>query len=392
MEAKKYTTIVLWIFFMTSLITEAQNIQNKILFSRHFFPDDSIFSINPDGTGIQFITIGYGPVPSTDGHWLLFLRGGYPDISVDNLWIRDCVLHHDTMIYYNDDHISGYTFAKSNTQIVFDYECSMNKINPDGSNFIGYFLQGSDCYDDNPNIRTRDSLIVFHNKNNGLYTANYDGTGRGKIPNTQYNDLSPNWSPNGNWISFGRGLGYPDYTTHNYYKIKADGSGLTQLTFFDTTAMLTFGGSWSADSSSILVAGKVDSVSRIWAAVTNGTNSRSVVYTNQSPHDIDFVYGSNVTGTSGIDQVQVQDNELFIVYPNPVKNQFTLQFHAKEVTEVTATLFDASGKAVKQLLNTKITAGLNHYTINTNSLIPGNYLIQVKTATVSAVKKITILP
>ncbi|HEV8542939.1 MAG TPA: DUF642 domain-containing protein, partial [Verrucomicrobiae bacterium] len=108
-------------------------------------------------------------------------------------------------------------------------------------------------------------------------------------------DYWPSWSPDGEWISFIR-----TQPTNNYFKIRPDGTDLTQLTSFPNTSANGFStnGSpaiWLPDGSGVLLPAKIGGVQGIYAVAANGSGVLRRIPTAEGA-EIDFV------GSAVIDQ------------------------------------------------------------------------------------------
>src|SRR5262249_53208363 len=150
-----------------------------------------------------------------------------------------------------------FDWTADSSQIVFDFSCVINAMNRDGTN-VHSVVAGTNCFDDAPALSPTDGTIAFHNSlaGNGIFIANADGSGRRKIPNTISGDGWPAWSPDGQWISFGRVITGQQL---NYFKVHPDGTGLTQLTFVAAGGSDGFGPGrgWSIDGLQLYAPGTV---------------------------------------------------------------------------------------------------------------------------------------
>jgi uncharacterized delta-60 repeat protein len=76
---------------------------------------------------------------------------------------------------------------------------------------------------------------------------------------------------------------------------------------------------------------------------------------------------------------EMKGNTSFI-YPNPVHTEATLNYTLPENENVSISLFDMSGKLVKQFINNENESeGINQQTLNMESLPAGEYMLQLKT-------------
>ena len=85
----------------------------------------------------------------------------------------------------------------------------------------------------------------------------------------------------------------------------------------------------------------------------------------------------NVSGLNG--------NAVISVFPNPANDKLNVFIPA--VSEGTITLHDITGRLLSEQV---INSSINNYIINTSGLATGQYLLTVKTAKTSEVKKVVI--
>jgi hypothetical protein len=233
----------------------------------------TIWRANPDGSGEEPITTGSWPRLSPDGRYIAFLRDGFI-ITYDNkLIVRDLELGTETVVHAAGDYVVGYDWTADSTRILFDWICAMQIVGRDGTNETN-FLAFS-CYDDAPARHPLDGSWAFHSID-GLYLMSPDGLGRQKIPNTSGGDYWPAWSPDGQWISFGRVY---DNAIRNFFKIRPDGSDRTPLTFFDPVGPQTFGPAraWSPDTATLVAPGNVDGVTTLFTIATDGSGTMGTI-------------------------------------------------------------------------------------------------------------------
>jgi Tol biopolymer transport system component len=161
-------------------------------------------------------------------------------------------------------------------------------MNLDGSNV--HTLLNADCYDDGPDVNPVDRRIVFHNAHVGLLTINADGSNRQAIPNTLPGDYYASWSPDGQWIVFAR---YGSSSTVlNYYKIRADGTGLTQLTDLGNGDAFDCAPAWTADGSQIVVGGTLGAVTGLYSVAADGSGATTLLaVTSAAPNWVSIVVG-----------------------------------------------------------------------------------------------------
>jgi hypothetical protein len=99
--------------------------------------------------------------------------------------------------------------------------------------------------------------------------AQAGGSNPGWITNTQPYDYSPRWSPDGQWIAFWR--------DSDAYKIRPDGTGLTQLTSLPAGNWLEDSGQWTPDGTYLVAAAQVNGVEGLYAVPTDGSGHLSLL-------------------------------------------------------------------------------------------------------------------
>jgi len=123
-----------------------------------------IYTMNPDGNDIVYLTSGTGPAWSPDGTKIAFA-----------------------------------TDRDGNSEIY--------SMNGDGTGQLR--LTSNPAGDVAPSWSPDGQKIVFQTNrdgNNELYVMNADGTGQTRITHTPGSELAPKWSPGGTWIAFDDGL------------------------------------------------------------------------------------------------------------------------------------------------------------------------------------------
>ncbi|MEP7075110.1 MAG: FG-GAP-like repeat-containing protein, partial [Acidobacteriota bacterium] len=253
----------------------------------------SIWVVGQDGSNDRFITNGLHPRISPDGRLILFKRfdpntlcnpffNGQPE-----WWIRDLTTRQETQIALNFGIAFGHFFSpetnRADKQITTDDVNGLCTMKLDGSSRVCTGIPTLDPIR-NPGhmgVRGGDNLIVVENYDNtpagGLYTLNYnDLLNRQKIPNTNFGDVNPSWSNDGQTIAYAttnvlnRGQAGPFV---NLFKINPDGSNKTQLTFLNNLPVgegFYHSLVWTPDNSTILNAAKINGVTGIYKISANG--------------------------------------------------------------------------------------------------------------------------
>jgi len=241
----------------------------------------NIFSINPDGSGRTLVTntTFIDPADPNSG----FSNNRDVRVSPDGKRVvftsnRSGALSLYTM---NSDGTGPATLVASPVAPAFGYLSSSwssdgtkiltTELNPnangeiismnaDGSNQVN--LTNRPSQDVAPAMSPDGRKILFHSNRNfapispgdqDIYSMDPDGSNVQNITNDSNpdrNDLYPNWSPDGTQFVFERATNLSLSTaSSNIYKMNANGTGLTQLTF--TTTGLTRFPVWSPDGTRI---------------------------------------------------------------------------------------------------------------------------------------------
>jgi glucose/arabinose dehydrogenase len=79
------------------------------------------------------------------------------------------------------------------------------------------------------------------------------------------------------------------------------------------------------------------------------------------------------------------------VYPNPVKNVFTLPVTLTQSTRVTVALYDITGKEVRVFLDKTLPTGKHQQQLEATGLIPGNYLLKINAGNSLSTQKLIVV-
>lgn len=308
--------------------TYPQSLSDKVIYSRADEPHGSIW-IN-DGSGMDSMLFSNGQAPkiAASGNHFLYMKNTSPsNFAYGGQWMRwDAATWNDTLLFNNPDYIVGYDFLESDSSYVISYQCGVYH-----DQFNGTYINTvttSSCYDDGPDIRQSDSLVVFHNVLASLRTVKLDGTSFAAIPNTTSYDVWPVWSPDGHWILFGRYNNVNPARFVNFYKIKANGDSLTALTFNSETdsGKYTCMGAWTADGKRFVTAGYFNGSYGLLNIHADGSGITNTIYTSPGT-EINFISASgglNVPVPTGGTPLE----NIMSLFPNPSDGRFTLRVTA----------------------------------------------------------------
>ncbi len=246
-----------------------------VFYGRQSGTTGSVWAIHLDGTSDRFVTTGTRPRVSPDGHWLAFTREGSPFLSLGNLWLRDLTTGDERRLFTNPNFIVHYDWLNDSSGLVFDLECTVQLIDLQGN--VSDLPMVNDCFDDAPVVNPFDGRLAFHNLNavpqRGIYVADAGGTSRQRLPINLAGPAWPEWSPEGSRLAVadvraGTGFG------QNLFTIRADGSGLSQLTgFTDATNGFPFGALWTPQGDALIGAGTIRGVNGLWILPLNAAGT-----------------------------------------------------------------------------------------------------------------------
>jgi Tol biopolymer transport system component len=213
---------------------------------------------------------GAHPRLSADGRYVVYQQS----IWFGDFYVRDLQTGLDTLVFDVWDTSVGASWTADGSHIVLDHECTIYSVESDGSNpqpiIDSWPSAFSGCYNDNPDSNPVDGRVAWENGQYGLGLAQADGQNPHWIPNTQKEDYSPRWSPDGQWIAFWR--------EDNLFKIRPDGSGLIQLTFLTAEGdWMENSGPWTPDGQYLVAAAKVNGVKGLYAIPSDGSGMLSLL-------------------------------------------------------------------------------------------------------------------
>lgn len=303
----------------------AQQLAGRLIYSRETPPNGEI-RLN-DGMGNDSLLIPSGQYAKIDdsGRYIFYLQG----TTLDNPfyggnWMRySAYTSTSTVLFNSTDYLTGSDMVPEDSSNVVGYYCAIyhNDFNNDPISTV----TSADCFDDAPDVRSTEPRVVFHNINNSLFTVHLDGTLRTPVPNTTHYDTWPSWSPDGQWILFGRCnfamTGASTFDVVNFFKVKANGDSLTMITQNDTLGPALFSSNavWNGDGTEIITAGLSNGRYGLMAIAADGSGVKDTIPT--TPGDtIRFVSGTLDlhVATAGI--ATPADASVIQLWPVPVKD------------------------------------------------------------------------
>lgn len=97
------------------------------------------------------------------------------------------------------------------------------------------------------------------------------------------------------------------------------------------------------------------------------------------------------TGGTGINSLNNSGFRIGKIYPNPVKDQFTISFNLEKAAKVTAVIYDIAGKRVASVSGQTFTAGAHSQQIHVKDLTPGNYFLKITAGNITVTQKVTVM-
>jgi hypothetical protein len=194
---------------------------NKLVFS---WTEGNIYTANPDGTGLTKLTnfdfssarAAYDPTWSPDGQKIAFTVQNEPDPSI-------CFPDEGEPCYWSDVWVMN--ADGSGQTLLFDW----------GDDFAGSW---------SPDGKKMTVGIDFgFGGSTGIWVINADGSG---TPTGLATGFGSTWSPDGAWITFSSDAD----GSRDIYKIRPDGTGMTNLTDGDAT-IGNGNPAWSPDGTKI---------------------------------------------------------------------------------------------------------------------------------------------
>lgn len=128
-----------------------------------------------------------------------------------------------------------------------------------------------------------------------------------------------------------------------------------------------------------------DSVLSVWAATgylnTDSTTSNANV----------IILKTNTVGINNISSIVPSEHKLYTNYPNPFNPTTKIKFEIPKDEFVKITIFDLSGKAVSELVNERLKAGVYEADFNGASLASGTYFYRIETNNFVETRKMVLI-
>ncbi|HYG22806.1 MAG TPA: hypothetical protein VEH04_08495 [Verrucomicrobiae bacterium] len=221
----------------------------------------SIWAINLDGSGETFVTRGHKPRVSDDGRRMVFLRG--------DLWLRDLQTGIETPFFTNANaSIVGFDWRRSQSDVVFDYGCSIWTRSLGGN--VSSVPFPTDCFADAPVANPANDRLAYHvlgpNGPPGIHTTPPNWSAPTLLPLPVRGWRWPAWSPDGGSLLIADG----EFSTienrgTNLWIVNGDGSNLRQITALSAPGDgFPRGAIWKPDATCLVGSGRIGGTNGLW--------------------------------------------------------------------------------------------------------------------------------
>jgi hypothetical protein len=353
-------------------------LDHRLIYSRETEPGGTIWLNDGNGADSLLIADGQSSKVEKNGRYIFYMQGTTLESpNYGGNWMRySAYTGTSTLLFANNDYLVGSDMVQEDSSNVVSYYCDIYH-NDFDNNPINVVSAGS-CNDDAPDLRATEPRVVFHNTLQNLYTVNLDGTARTAVPNTTHYDTWPSWSPDGQWILFGRctlegdGLDYNDVV--NFYRIKPNGDSLTMITQNDTLgpAVYSCNAVWYADGTAIITAGMINGSYGLMAIAADGSGAEEAIPI--TPGDtISFLSGTLDVDVSTAGLAAAPARERISVWPVPAHDGLNVSL--VDPGPWNARLFDVGGRVVRS-----VEGKAQRFSIPLSGLPLGAYRLEVHAA------------
>jgi len=162
----------------------------------------SLWAINLDGSGEDYITTGFRPRVSRDGRWMSFLREHDPATNQFSLWVRDLATGAEARLHSSSNRYVGHDWTADNAGIVFDNNCLFWRMGLTGG--VARLPLPNDCLQAAPSVNPLDGRLAFQiifPGQIGLYLAPSNAASKQNLGLSVQSPRWPAWSPDGQRIA-----------------------------------------------------------------------------------------------------------------------------------------------------------------------------------------------
>lgn len=315
--------LLCWAFIMAVLpVFAVPPADNTVVYSRRNATNDNdtIWFGALNGTSDTLVTTGLFAHISLDRNFLVFTRNGYRGsayLTLGDVWIRNLSANSEENVFANNYYVSSCDFIRDGTQFIVPYRCGELFRFLNGNPASGFSASLDFCTDALV-VNPVDGRIAFHDLSRAmaLIIGDPDAQNKVLVPNTRQGRY-PHWSSDGEWLSFtiqtdSQNGGF------NLYKIKPDGTGRQQLTFFSgSTNGFERGAAWSPDGNALIGAANINGTNGLYRVAADGSGNATYLNITQ-PGDPIFYVGAVVGSVPPLLKISLINNQLVLSWPtNP---------------------------------------------------------------------------